>query len=140
MYKLEYTDEAKLHMQRLKHDEPKAFQKMSNLLLELIVVLYGSRYSINGKNTIESSRFHFSLLFLSLSTFLDDVLHIHQLAHTISLCTLLGLFSKVFYDVSGDDADALRMVQSLVFVDAPHLLTLYVALHLHGAFVVHMES
>ena len=34
MYKLEYTDEAKLHMQRLKHDEPKAFQKMSNLLLE----------------------------------------------------------------------------------------------------------
>ena len=36
MYKLEYTDEAKLHMQRLKHDEPKAFQKMSNLLLELM--------------------------------------------------------------------------------------------------------
>lgn len=36
MYKLEYTDEAKLHMQRLKHDEPKAFQKMSHLLLELM--------------------------------------------------------------------------------------------------------
>ena len=36
MYKLEYTDDAKLHMQRLKHDEPKAFQKMSNLLLELM--------------------------------------------------------------------------------------------------------
>ncbi|MBQ7526507.1 MAG: Txe/YoeB family addiction module toxin [Bacteroidaceae bacterium] len=36
MYKLEYTDEAKLHMQRLKHDEPKAFQKMSNMLLELM--------------------------------------------------------------------------------------------------------
>ena len=36
MYKLEYTDEAKLHMQRLKHDEPKAFQKMSKMLLELM--------------------------------------------------------------------------------------------------------
>ena len=36
MYKLEYTDEAKLHMQRLKHDEPKTFLKMSNMLLELM--------------------------------------------------------------------------------------------------------
>ena len=36
MYKLEYTDEAKLHMQRLKHDEPKAFQKMSKMLFELM--------------------------------------------------------------------------------------------------------
>ena len=36
MYKLEYTDEAKLHMQQLKHDEPKAFQKMVNMLSELM--------------------------------------------------------------------------------------------------------
>ena len=36
MYKLEYTDEAKLHMQQLKHDEPKAYQKMANMLTELM--------------------------------------------------------------------------------------------------------
>lgn len=36
MYKIEYTDEAKLHMQKLKHDEPKSFQKMANMLLELM--------------------------------------------------------------------------------------------------------
>lgn len=36
MYKLDYTDEAKLDMQRLKHDEPKAFQKLGKLLEELM--------------------------------------------------------------------------------------------------------
>ncbi len=36
MYKLEYTDEAKLHMQQLKHDEPKAYQKMVKMLTELM--------------------------------------------------------------------------------------------------------
>lgn len=36
MYKIEYTDEARLHMQRLKHDEPKAFQKMADMLVELM--------------------------------------------------------------------------------------------------------
>jgi len=36
MYKLDYTDEAKLDMQRLKHDEPKAFQKLGKLLGELM--------------------------------------------------------------------------------------------------------
>ena len=35
MYKLDYTDEAKLDMQRLKHDEPKAFQKALRFLEEL---------------------------------------------------------------------------------------------------------
>lgn len=37
MYKLEYTDEAKRHMQRLKEDEPKAFQKMAGMLAELML-------------------------------------------------------------------------------------------------------
>ena len=36
MYKLDYTTEAKADMQRLKHDEPKAFQKMTNMLAELM--------------------------------------------------------------------------------------------------------
>ncbi len=36
MYRLDYTDEAKMHMQQLKHDEPKAFQKMSQMLVELM--------------------------------------------------------------------------------------------------------
>ena len=36
MYKLDYTDEAKLDMQRLKHKEPKAFQKLGKLLEELM--------------------------------------------------------------------------------------------------------
>ena len=36
MYKLDYTDEAKLDMQRLKRDEPKAFQKLGKLLGELM--------------------------------------------------------------------------------------------------------
>lgn len=36
MYQLEYTDEAKRHMQRLKHDEPKAYQKLSAMLFELM--------------------------------------------------------------------------------------------------------
>lgn len=36
MYKLEYTDEARLHMQQLKHQEPKAFQKVEGLLIELM--------------------------------------------------------------------------------------------------------
>lgn len=36
MYKLEYTDEAKLHMHQLKHDEPKAFQKIVKMLAELM--------------------------------------------------------------------------------------------------------
>ena len=36
MYKIDYTDEAKLHMQQLKHYEPKLFQKMTNMLLELM--------------------------------------------------------------------------------------------------------
>ena len=31
MYKLDYTDEAMLDMQRLKRDEPKAFQKLGKL-------------------------------------------------------------------------------------------------------------
>ena len=36
MYKLDYTDEAKLGMQRLKYDEPKAFKKLGRLLEELM--------------------------------------------------------------------------------------------------------
>ena len=36
MYRLDYTDEAKLHMQQLKHNEPKAFQKMAQMLIELM--------------------------------------------------------------------------------------------------------
>mgnify|MGYP002525607410 CR=1 FL=1 len=36
MYKIDYTDEAKLHMQQLKYDEPKSFQKLTNMLLELM--------------------------------------------------------------------------------------------------------
>ena len=36
MYKLDYTDEAMLDMQRLKRDEPKAFQKLGKLLGELM--------------------------------------------------------------------------------------------------------
>ena len=36
MYKLDYTDEAKLGMQRLKYDEPKAFKKLGWLLEELM--------------------------------------------------------------------------------------------------------
>ena len=36
MYRLDYTDEAKQNMQRLKHDEPKSFQKLTNMLVELM--------------------------------------------------------------------------------------------------------
>jgi len=36
MYKIEYTDEAKLHMQQLKYNEPKAFQKLTQMLVELM--------------------------------------------------------------------------------------------------------
>ena len=36
MYKLDYTDEAKLGMRRLKYDEPKAFKKLGKLLEELM--------------------------------------------------------------------------------------------------------
>ncbi len=36
MYKLDYTDKAMMDMQRLKNDEPKAFQKLSKLLEELM--------------------------------------------------------------------------------------------------------
>lgn len=36
MYILEYTDEAKVHMQKLKHDEPKIFLKMEGMLVELM--------------------------------------------------------------------------------------------------------
>ena len=36
MYKLDYTDEAKLDMQRLKYDELKAFKKLGKLLEELM--------------------------------------------------------------------------------------------------------
>ncbi len=36
MYKLDYTDEAKQGMQRLKHHEPKSFQKLTNMLVELM--------------------------------------------------------------------------------------------------------
>ena len=36
MYKLDYTDDAKADMQLLKRNEPKAFKKLGNLLLELM--------------------------------------------------------------------------------------------------------
>ena len=36
MYKLDYTDEAKLGMRRLKYEEPKAFEKLGKLLEELM--------------------------------------------------------------------------------------------------------
>ena len=36
MYKLDYTDKAMMDMQRLKNEEPKAFQKLSKLLEELM--------------------------------------------------------------------------------------------------------
>ena len=36
MYRLDYTEEAKQDMQRLKHDEPKAFEKMAGMLAELM--------------------------------------------------------------------------------------------------------
>ena len=36
MYKLDYTDEAKADMLRLKRNEPKAFQKLASLLDELM--------------------------------------------------------------------------------------------------------
>ncbi len=36
MYKLDYTEEARYDMQRLKYNEPKAFQKLGKLLEELM--------------------------------------------------------------------------------------------------------
>ena len=36
MYKLDYTDEAKQHIAQLKREEPKAFQKVTKLLEELM--------------------------------------------------------------------------------------------------------
>ena len=36
MYKLDYTDEALQDMQKLKHEEPKAFLKLAGLLEELM--------------------------------------------------------------------------------------------------------
>lgn len=36
MYKLEYTDEVKAHMQKLKQNEPKTFRKMEGMLVELM--------------------------------------------------------------------------------------------------------
>ena len=36
MYKLDYTDEALQDMQKLKHEEPKAFHKLAGLLEELM--------------------------------------------------------------------------------------------------------
>ena len=36
MYKLDYTDEAELQMKKLKNSEPKAFQKLTNMLVELM--------------------------------------------------------------------------------------------------------
>lgn len=36
MYKLDYTNQAKLDMQRLKREEPKAFLKLGKLLEELM--------------------------------------------------------------------------------------------------------
>lgn len=36
MYRLDYTEEAKRDMQRLKRDEPKAFRKMADMLAELM--------------------------------------------------------------------------------------------------------
>lgn len=36
MYKLEYTDEVRSHMHKLKHDEPKTFKKMEGMLIELM--------------------------------------------------------------------------------------------------------
>lgn len=36
MYKLDYTDEAKQHIAQLKRKEPKAFQKVTKLLEELM--------------------------------------------------------------------------------------------------------
>ncbi|MBQ6653814.1 MAG: Txe/YoeB family addiction module toxin [Prevotella sp.] len=36
MYKLDYTDRAKQDMQRLKREDPKAFQKLGKLLEELM--------------------------------------------------------------------------------------------------------
>ena len=36
MYRLNYTDEAKLDMQKLKRSEPKSFEKLARMLKELI--------------------------------------------------------------------------------------------------------
>ena len=36
MYKLDYTDEAELQMKKLKNSEPKAFLKLTNMLVELM--------------------------------------------------------------------------------------------------------
>ena len=36
MYRLEYTDEAKMHMSQLKYAEPKVFRKMETMLIELM--------------------------------------------------------------------------------------------------------
>ncbi|MBQ7472284.1 MAG: Txe/YoeB family addiction module toxin [Prevotella sp.] len=36
MYIIDYTDEALLHMQQLKHHEPKAFRKLADMLHELM--------------------------------------------------------------------------------------------------------
>ena len=36
MYRLDYTDEAKRHMQQLKRSEQKAFQKLAKMLVELM--------------------------------------------------------------------------------------------------------
>lgn len=36
MYKLDFTDEAKEHMRQLKQNEPKTFQKIEGMFLELM--------------------------------------------------------------------------------------------------------
>ena len=102
--------------------------------------MYGRRHSIYRKDTVKASCLDLRLLLFGLSALLDHILHIQQLAHAVSLCALLRLLCKVVDDVSGDDADALGMMQRLVLVDAPYLFALHIALHLHRALIVHMEA
>ena len=52
----------------------------------------------------------------------------------------LRLLREIFDDIARHDADAPRVVQRLIGVDAPHLFPVHILLHPHRGIIVHVEA
>ena len=111
---------------------------LSHLLFQCKIIFLRHCHTFHGKDGVESACSHLVLLLFGILSILYNLFHIQDFRQII-LLFMLRLLVEVIEDIVGDDIYSLWRSDSLLLVDAFHLLIFHAFLLLHRLDVVNME-
>ena len=111
---------------------------LSHLLFQCKIIFLRHCHAFHGKDGVESACIPFVLLLFCILSILYHISHIQDFRHFI-LLFMLRLLVEVIKDIVGDDIYSFWRSDSLLLVDAFHLLIFHAFLLLHRLDVVNME-